>query len=142
MARRHQSKHKKYLGNRSHGAGNIKNRRGRGSQGGTGRAGYHKHKWFRTVKYELKAMLKRQKGFNNPSARKQEEITLEQIEKQIEKGAFQKAADGAYAITFGDKNIKVLGNGSFNYKAQITATAFTQSAKEKIEKAGGKAIEA
>lgn len=142
MARRHQRRSKKYLGNRSHGAGNIKNRRGRGSQGGTGRAGYHKHKWFHTIKYELEAIRKRQKGFTNQAARKSSEISLEQIAKQIGKNAFQKTNDGTFIVSLKDKNIKVIGNGSFTYKAQVTASAFTKSAKEKIEKAGGTAVEA
>lgn len=37
------------------------------------------------------------------------------------------------------KGLKVLGLGDFTKKIEIKADAFTQSAKEKIEKAGGKA---
>ena len=53
MARRFESrKKKKYAGNRTFGAGNKKNRRGKGSRGGVGRGGYHKHRWFHTIKTE------------------------------------------------------------------------------------------
>lgn len=36
--------------------------------------------------------------------------------------------------------VKVLGSGEVSVKLNVTADAFTASAKEKIEKAGGKAI--
>lgn len=35
--------------------------------------------------------------------------------------------------------VKVLGNGDLNAKLDVTAHAFSKSAQEKIEKAGGKA---
>ena len=35
--------------------------------------------------------------------------------------------------------LKVLGNGSVSKKVTVKAAAFSESAKEKIEKAGGKA---
>ena len=38
------------------------------------------------------------------------------------------------------KPVKILGNGEMKSKIDITATVFSQSAKEKIEKAGGTAI--
>ena len=37
------------------------------------------------------------------------------------------------------KPVKILGNGDIKSKIDITATVFSQSAKEKIEKAGGTA---
>ena len=37
-----------------------------------------------------------------------------------------------------DKNIKVLGNGEISKKLTVTASKFSQEAKNKIEKAGGK----
>jgi len=40
------------------------------------------------------------------------------------------------------KPVKILGNGSLKTKIAITATSFSESAKLKIEKAGGTAIEA
>lgn len=37
-----------------------------------------------------------------------------------------------------DKNIKILGNGEVSKKLTVVANKFSQEAKEKIEKAGGK----
>ena len=39
------------------------------------------------------------------------------------------------------KPVKILGNGELNKKVHITATVFSKSAKQKIEEAGGTAIE-
>ena len=39
------------------------------------------------------------------------------------------------------KMVKILGNGELNQKVHITATVFSKSAKQKIEEAGGTAIE-
>ena len=44
-------------------------------------------------------------------------------------GLVKKALDG----------VKVLGNGELSKKLTVNVTAFSASAKEKIEKAGGKA---
>ncbi|MGB9577208.1 MAG: uL15 family ribosomal protein [Candidatus Norongarragalinales archaeon] len=137
--RRHERKCKKYRGNRSHGAGNIKNRRGKGSKGGVGRAGYHKHKWFHTIKYELNKISERHKGFTNPTKKKVREITLGEIAKQIMAGKFQKMPDGTFVVDLSKENAKILGNGEFSFKAQVRAKAFTAPAKEKIAAAGGSA---
>lgn len=47
----------------------------------------------------------------------------------LKSGLIKKANDG----------VKVLGNGELTRKLTVEAAAFTASAKEKIEKAGGKA---
>ena len=46
----------------------------------------------------------------------------------IEKGLLKKVCDG----------VKVLGNGELNVALTVKAAAFSKSAKEKIEQAGGK----
>jgi len=40
------------MGSRFHGAGNAMKRRGKGSKGGWGRAGMHKHRWSYITAYE------------------------------------------------------------------------------------------
>jgi len=54
------------------------------------------------------------------------EVTAELL---LETGVISKALDG----------VKILGNGEITKKLTVKATAFSASAKEKIEKAGGKA---
>lgn len=54
-------------------------------------------------------------------------ITIEQL---AEKGLIKKK----------EKPLKILGNGELDKELTVEAQAFSQSAKEKIEKAGGKAV--
>ena len=54
------------------------------------------------------------------------EVTAEAL---VEKGVVKKACDG----------IKVLGNGTVTKKLTVKVAAFSESAKQKIEAAGGKA---
>ncbi|MGN0173785.1 MAG: 50S ribosomal protein L15 [Acutalibacteraceae bacterium] len=82
------------------------------------------------------------RGFNNIFAKKIIAINLSALnafddgavvnaDALIEKGIIKKAYDG----------IKVLGNGKITKKVTVQATAFSASAKEAIEAAGGKAEE-
>ncbi len=122
----------KYLGNRSHGGGNAKNRRGKGCKGGKGRAGWHKHKWLKTINDGENKNRKR--GFCSVRA-KLEEFTLEDLNRMIESGELK-----GDKITL--KNAKVLSNGELRHKVSVKATAFTAKAIEKIKAAGGEASNA
>lgn len=140
MARRIASRKRKHYGNRTFGAGNTKNRRGKGSKGGVGRAGFHKHKWMKSIKAGLHKSLR--VGFVNPNSKKFSEITLEELAKQIIAGKWPKDQKdaSAYSVAFpAGRRVKVIGTGAFSYKAIVSAAGFTKSAKEKIEKAGGSA---
>ena len=126
-------------------------RKGRGAGSGNGKtAGRgHKGQWARSgggvrVGFEggqmplVRRLPKR--GFNNIFAKPLEAInvsTLEQFEDGavvnaqvlLEKGILSKCEYG----------VKILGSGSLTKKLTIQASAFSASAKEKIEAAGGKA---
>ncbi len=58
-----------------------------------------------------------------------EDGTSVNVSDLLEKGILSKCEYG----------VKVLGNGTLNKKLTVRATAFSASAKEKIEAAGGKA---
>jgi len=135
MARRIKSTKRKYYGDRSFGGGNTKNRRGKGNKGGKGRAGYHKHKWLHTIKYE--GTKSPYKGFFNHNSKRVPAVSLFTIGKQIEHGKI-KAEAGIYKIELPRK--KVISKGKFPFKAEITAFSFSQGAIERINEAGGKAI--
>ena len=140
MARRIKSKKRNYLGNRTYGRGNTKNGRGKGTRGGVGRAGYHKHRWLKTIKEGLHKS--RRHGFvnRNSESAEMDEITLAAIQKQIDAGKFRKDADGKYAVVL-SVHTKVLSNGAIASPVKISAGAFSASAKEKITKAGGQVVE-
>jgi len=140
MARRTKSRKRKYLGNRSYGAGNIKNRRGKGCRGGVGRAGYHKHKWLATIKAGLHKS--RRRGFTNPNSKsaRMGEVTLATIQAGVSAGRYNKGADGKYEVAL-PVNVKVLSQGEISAPLKISAGAFSAKAKEKIQKAGGQVAE-
>lgn len=82
------------------------------------------------------------RGFNNIFAKKIVAINLSSLnvfdddavvtaDALIEKGIIKKAYDG----------VKVLGNGELTKKLTVQVAAFSASAKQKIEAAGGKAEE-
>ncbi len=127
MARRTKSRKRKYLGNRSYGGGNVKNRRGKGNKGGKGRAGMRTHKIFFKMKTES---LHKPKGFFNPTRDRLPIVRLADVVRRIEK-------DGQTTLNLG--RVKVIGRGDFPFKADVTAAAFSAGARGSIEKAGGSA---
>lgn len=125
-------------------------RKGRGAGSGNGKtAGRgHKGQWARSgggvrVGFEggqmplVRRLPKR--GFNNIFAKPLEAINVSVLEKfedgavvnaqvLLEKGVLSKCEYG----------VKILGNGELTKKLTVQASAFSASAKEKIEVAGGK----
>ncbi len=133
MARRHPRKWKKYLGSRNWGAGNTKNRRGTGSRGGRGYAGSGKHRWTWIVKYEPDHFGKF--GFVRPTAKPPLDfINVDLISQWAKAGRLEKTT-GMSNLAFDGK---VLGTGKIDVAVNVKARAFSESAKQKIESAGGK----
>jgi large subunit ribosomal protein L15 len=123
-------KRRKYLGNRSWGAGNIKNARGAGDRGGVGRGG-GRHKWTYTVVYERETIGK--KGFAPLRRKSLDIIDLYAISKKT--ASMQEARP-----TIELKGYKVLGDGKLAKPVVVKASKFSKSAEEKIRQAGGEAV--
>lgn len=79
------------------------------------------------------------RGFVNIFAKRYETINVSQLEAfengsvvnaeaLLEKGIIKKVGDG----------VKVLGNGELSKKLTVVAAAFSETARQKIEAAGGK----
>ena len=122
-------------GSRRMGRGNIKNRRGSGNRGGRGRAGLHKHKWSSVAAREEEFFGKH--GFRRPNKKRVPVVNIWEIENYVEKGALEK--DGEHYV-FHFKG-KVLGFGKLSYPVKVYALSFSKKAKEKIEAAGGQALQ-
>ncbi|MBI5159452.1 uL15 family ribosomal protein [Candidatus Micrarchaeota archaeon] len=131
MVRRHRKRSRKYLGSRSHGGGNAKNRRGKGSKGGKGFGGGHKHKWSRMVKLDHFGVH----GFAPINKEHVEVLNLGDITRKIENGKI-KEKEGKY---FFDFEGKILGSGKISEPVVVKAKAFSKNAVEKIKQAGGEA---
>ena len=125
-------------------------RKGRGAGSGNGKTGGHGHKGQKArsggkirVGFEGGQMpLARRipkRGFNNIFAKPLEAVNVSALEKfedgavvdaqaLLEKGILSKCQYG----------VKILGKGSISKKLTVRASAFSASAKEKIEAVGGK----
>ena len=123
---------------RGHGSGNGKTA-GKGHKGQKARSGSGMRPGFEGGQMPLQRRVPK-RGFNNIFASKYAVINLSSLNKfedgavvdaaaLIEKGIIKKEYDG----------VKVLANGTLTKKLTVKACAFSASAKEKIEAAGGKA---
>ena len=128
------TKNRKRVG-RGHGSGLGKSA-GRGDKGAGQRSGFKRRPWFEGGQMPLARRLPR-RGFTNIFKKEFQIVNLnvlgdlgiEKIDAQI---MFQKGL-----VRSALKPIKILGDGELNVKLEIAASAFSTSAKEKIEKAGG-----
>ena len=129
---------KAYRKGRGHGSGNGKTA-GRGQKGQWARSGGGVRVGFEGGQMPLARRLPK-RGFHNIFAKPLEAVNVSALEKfedgatvdaqaLLEKGILSKCRYG----------VKILGNGAITKKLTVQASAFSASAKEKIEAAGGKA---
>ena len=120
------------------GTGNGKTA-GRGHKGQKARSGGGVRVGFEGGQMPLARRIPK-RGFNNIFAKPLEVINLTSLNK-FEDGATVNVSDllEKGILSKCEYGVKVLGNGSLNKKLTVRATAFSASAKEKIEAAGGKA---
>lgn len=131
------------------GSNKVAKRKGRGAASGNGKTAGYGHKGqkarsgvkkagFEGGQMPLQRRLPK-RGFNNIFATVYTTVKISDLEKfeagsvvdvnaLLEKGVIKKVNDG----------VKVLGNGELTKALTVKLDAYTASAKEKIEKAGGK----
>jgi len=81
-----------------------------------------------------------QKGFKNPFRQEIFAVNVGALEKRFPAGTVDiQALQGAGMVPRRFASVKILGEGDLTKKLVVKATAFSASAKEKIEKAGGTA---
>ncbi len=123
---------------RGHGSGNGKTA-GKGHKGQKARSGGGVRPGFEGGQTAL-ARRTPKRGFNNIFATKYATVNVSDLEKFVDgtvvdtellkaSGIIKKELDG----------VKVLGNGELTKNLTVKAAKFSAAAKEKIEKAGGKA---
>ena len=120
------------------GTGNGKTA-GRGHKGQWARSGGGVRRGFEGGQMPLARRLPK-RGFHNVFARQYATVNVSALN-QFEDGAVvnvQTLLDEG-VIGKGLDGLKVLGNGEISRKLTVQAAAFSAAAKEKIEKAGGKA---
>ena len=113
---------------------------GKGHKGQKARAGRGMRPGFEGGQMPLQRRVPK-RGFNNIFAQEIAAVNVSALDKAfddgatvtvealIEKGLIKKALDG----------VKILGNGELSKKLTVQVNAYSESAKQKIEAAGGKA---
>ncbi|MCB2205390.1 50S ribosomal protein L15 [bacterium] len=135
-------KKKKRVG-RGHGSG-----RGgtstRGHKGAQSRSGYKSKRGFEGGQMPLQRRVPKF-GFTNINRKDYQGVNVARLEELVAKGVITDGVitpDVLYTIGVVSKRrslVKILGNGDIKSKLEITAHAFSATAKEKIEAAGGTA---
>lgn len=113
---------------------------GRGHKGQRSRSGSKIYPWFEGGQMPLQRRVPK-RGFTNIFKKEYQIINLRDLEKLKE--AENITPETLYENGLIKKKrvpVKILGSGDITTKAEISAHAFSASAKEKIEKAGGKAV--
>ena len=137
---------KKFRGSRTCGGGTHKNRRGAGNRGGRGKAGGCKHHFVRAM---LRGYSYGKHGFKRPDE-VSSDISIVNVGELdelapylVEEGLAEIKDNGTYHINLENLGIeKVLGSGRVTRTLVVTSEKFSESAREKIESAGGSCIDA
>lgn len=128
---------------RGHGSGSGKTA-GRGHKGQNARSGGGVRPQFEGGQMPLYRRLPK-RGFSNKRFAKQYLVVNVEDLNVFEDGALVNLASvkdaNIISVPLVNDGLKVLGNGDLQKKLTVEAKAFTASAREKIEKAGGEAKE-
>lgn len=144
MVVRKRRKVRKQRGTRTYGRGCAKRGRGSGEKGGKGLSGGHKQKWSYVLRYMPEHFGKH--GFTRPPAVREEARTInigeldERLDELLQQGIARREGE---KIIIDAKKLgveKVLGGGRVTGPIEVIAKEFVESAKRKLEEAGGKAI--
>jgi len=124
---------------RGHGSGNGKTA-GKGHKGQKARSGGSIRAGFEGGQMPLQRRIPK-RGFNNIFAKEFAAVNVSELEKRFESGAVvdAEALINCGVIKDAKDGVKILGDGELTKSLTVKAVKFTAAAKEKIEKAGGKA---
>jgi|TARA_X000000368_G_scaffold208018_1_gene164273 large subunit ribosomal protein L15 len=132
------TKNRKRVG-RGHGSGLGKSA-GRGDKGAGQRSGFKRRAWFEGGQMSIARRLP-MRGFTNIFRKEFQIVNLDSIDAlNLENIDAQVLKDNGL-IRSALKPVKILGGGDLKSKINITATVFSGTAKQKIEEAGGTALE-
>lgn len=121
----------RYLGTRSFGRGNTKNRRGSGNRGGRGMAGIDKHKWSWAMNNNKNYYGKF--GFSPPNRQTVDVVHLYEIDRVAMLDELEKKG-GKYSFSFYGK---VLATGKVHMPLSIKALSWSKNVEKKLSESGG-----
>jgi large subunit ribosomal protein L15 len=115
----------------------------RGKTAGRGTKGYlAKHnpkQGFEGGQMPYSRRIPKLKGFTNPNRVEYAVVNVETLGKVFEGGEVDPAALYAHGLVRKGRPVKVLGRGELATALVVRAQAFSDTAREKIERAGGRA---
>ena len=112
---------------------------GRGTKGQKSISGYSMKRGFEGGQMPLHRRLPK-RGFTNIFRREYREVNLIRLERIKKKEIKLKDLVASGLIKKETERVKILGRGDLSIPKTIHAHMFSKSAREKIEKAGGKAV--
>ena len=132
------SKKEHFRVGRGHGSGNGKTA-GKGHKGQNARSGGGVRPGFEGGQMPMTRRIPK-RGFNNIFATKYSTVNVSDLDKFVDGTVVDAELLAASGLVKNTANgVKILGNGELTKNLTVKASAFSASAKEKIEKAGGKA---
>ncbi|KAA3656303.1 MAG: 50S ribosomal protein L15 [Calditrichaeota bacterium] len=112
----------------------------RGHKGQKSRSGGSIPPWFEGGQMPLQRRVPK-RGFTNIFKKTYQLVNLSDLEQKAAEGSINPEELIKLGLIKNDRiPVKILGNGEFSKKVEVSAHKFTKSAIAKIEKAGGKAI--
>ena len=119
-------------GHKTHGWGSKKKHRGKGSKGGSGKSGW-KHRKLMFIKQGIKSKKRFSSLYQKGLKKSHSSINISDV---------LKLAEGNKDISLKELGYeKLLGKGEVSKPITFKAAAFSAKARQKIENAGGKALE-
>jgi large subunit ribosomal protein L15 len=112
---------------------------GRGQKGQKSRSGGKPHPWFEGGQMPLQRRLPK-RGFTNIFKKSYDLVNLRSLAELKVDGALTPQVLKEKGLIRDLKAVKVLGDGELTGAVEIHAHKFSQSALQKIEKSGGKAV--
>ena len=113
----------------------------RGHKGAKSRSGYSKKIGFEGGQQPLQRRVPKF-GFTNPNRVEYNCVNIDTLQKLVDNKKIKTKVDKQILIDNGlvqkKDLVKILGRGDLSSKLTVTADAFSESAKNAIEKAGGK----
>ncbi len=112
---------------------------GKGNKGQLQGAGFTRKRGFEGGQMPLHRRIPK-RGFTNIFRTEYAEVNLDRLAKIAKAEVTPKDMAAAGLIKKESERVKILGRGTVSSAMKVHAHKFSQSAQEKIEKAGGKAV--
>lgn len=112
---------------------------GRGTKGQKSISGYSRKRGFEGGQMPLNRRVPK-RGFTNIFKKEYSEINLDRLDKISKKEITLKVLVESGLVKNENSRVKILGRGDITSEKTVHAHKFSRSAKEKIEKAGGKTV--